>query len=86
MLGDSRITIDWVNGKFLLQVVQLQPLMRQIRSFLSKLEWYSFNHICRELNVLADELSKEALSLEKGAFIYQEFFEDQLCEEMSFLL
>jgi hypothetical protein len=86
VLGDSRVAIDWENGLVQLQVVRLQPLLVQIHSFLSYLEWSSFSHIYKELNTLVDELSKEALELEEGAFIFQEYFEGHLCEEMSFLL
>jgi hypothetical protein len=60
--------------------------MRQIRSFLEKLEWYYFSHIFRELNKMVDMFSKEALTLDDGAFIIQETYDDQFFEEMSFLL
>lgn len=60
--------------------------MEQIQTFLSSLEWFSISHVPKALNAQADKLSKEALELDKGAFIFQEFFEDQLQEEMNFRL
>lgn len=35
---------------------------------------------------MVDELSKETLTLDEGAYISHDCFEGQLCEEMSFLL
>jgi hypothetical protein len=67
-------------------VVRLQPLLAHIQSFISYLEWYSFSHIYKKLNTLADELYKEALALDEGAFISQEYFEGQIYEEFPFLL
>jgi hypothetical protein len=38
----------------------------------------------QELNQKANQLSKEALELEAGAFFYQEFLNNQLVHDMSF--
>jgi hypothetical protein len=86
VFADSRVTIDWENDMVQLQVVRVHPLLAQIGSLLSSLEWFSFAHIYRELNTLAYELSKEALELEKGSFLFQEFFDGHISEDMSFLL
>jgi ribonuclease HI len=87
ILGDSKAVVEWVNGHNQMQVLRLKTLMAQIhRSFFASLEWFSINHIPRELNSLADELSKEALLLDMGAFISQEYFEGQFYEEMNFHL
>lgn len=50
------------------------------------MEWFSINHIPRALNAQSDDLSKEALELDKSTFIVQEFYDDQLLEEMNFRL
>jgi hypothetical protein len=42
---------------------------------MNEFEWYSFVHIYRELNTLANDLSKEALMLDSGSFIAQEFYD-----------
>lgn len=86
LLGDSKTTVDWINGKLLIQVPRLRQVMRQIEGFLSVLEWFFISHIYRELNTIVDELSKDVLDLVKGTFCMQEFFEGQVCNQMSFRL
>jgi hypothetical protein len=61
-------------------------MLSHIRSSIVELEWSSFTHIFRELNLVADELSKEALSLDVGAFISQEYFDGCICDKKSFNL
>jgi len=61
-------------------------LLFHIHSYIDEFEWNSFSHIYREVNLEADELSKEVLTLDVGALISQEFFEGHLCEENSFFL
>jgi len=46
----------------------------------------SFHHILREFNTKANELSKEALELQNGAFGFYKFFEGQEIEAMEFHL
>jgi len=43
-------------------------------SFPSDLDWSSFSHIYKELNIVVDDLNKEAWELDEGAFISKEFF------------
>jgi hypothetical protein len=50
------------------------------------MEWFPINHIPRALNVQEDELSKDVVELDEGVFIVHEFYDDQLLEEMNFLL
>jgi len=69
-----------------MQVLRARNLMEQIKYFLSSMEWFSINHIPRALNAQSDDLSKEALELDKSTFIVQEFYDDQLLEEMNFRL
>jgi hypothetical protein len=54
--------------------LNFQPLLSHIHSYIDELECYSFSHIYREVNLEADKWSKEALTLDVGAFISQEFF------------
>jgi ribonuclease HI len=86
IFGDSKAVVDRVNGKNHMQVLRARNLMVQIQTLFSTFEWYSVSHIPKALNVQADKLSKEALELDKGAFIFQELYEDQLQEEMNFRL
>jgi hypothetical protein len=48
IFGDSKVVIEWVNGKFSLHVVSLNALKTQICSFLVEMEnWFSRYHIFR---------------------------------------
>jgi hypothetical protein len=61
-------------------------LLRDIKLTFKDFEWISFQHILRVLKTKADELSKEALQLQKGAFGFYEFFEGTKTEAMEFCL
>jgi ribonuclease HI len=84
VFGDSQVVVDWINGVTSFQVRQLHLIMRQVRDFIENMEWFSCRHILRELNEVAYKLSKEALYLEVGTFIIQEYFENQMIKEMNF--
>jgi ribonuclease HI len=75
VFGDSKLVIDWARGINNIQNPRLASLLRDIKLTFRDFEWLSFQHILRELNTKADELSKEALQLQKGAFGFYEFFE-----------
>jgi ribonuclease HI len=66
IFGDSKVVVDWVNGKIQMQVLRARNLMEQIREFLTTFEWFSVTHVPRSLNSIADELSKDALDLDGG--------------------
>jgi hypothetical protein len=78
--------IDWARGINNIQNPRLASLLRDIKLTFRDFEWLSFQHILRELNSKADELSKEALQLQKGAFGFYEFFEGTETEAMEFRL
>jgi ribonuclease HI len=82
VFGDSQVVVDWINSVSACQIRRPRPLMRQVRDFIDNLEWFSCKHIFRELNEKADKLSKVALSLDVGAFILQDFFEDPFIKEV----
>jgi hypothetical protein len=66
-------------------VVKLHPLLNHIQNTMDEFEWSSYNHVYRELNKIADGLSKEVLELDPGSFIVQEYFDGMICDEKSFL-
>jgi ribonuclease HI len=86
VFGDSKLVIDWARGINNIQNPRLASLLRDIKLTFRDFEWISFQHILRELNTKADELSKEALQLQKGAFGFYEFFEGTETEAMEFCL
>jgi hypothetical protein len=86
IIGDSKVVMKWVNKKIQVQVVWLQPLLRKIQAFLDELEWFSCAHIYKDMNFNDNQLSKDTLLLNQGAFILQKFHDDCFIDDMSFLL
>ena len=72
ILGDSKLIIDWVNGKNSLRQVALLHWFHKITSIKGDFEHLSFHHHYREYNTLADTLSKEALHLSEGVLLLKE--------------
>lgn len=85
IFGDSKIVVDWINGKSEIQVACLAARKAQVREFLAGLDWFSCKHIYRELNSEVDKLSKEALELQDGTFCFQEFYEGRSMEIIFYL-
>jgi hypothetical protein len=54
------VVVDWVRGKVQIQVARLQLLMRRIRELLGEMEWFSCNHVYKEIK------SKGRSALEGG--------------------
>lgn len=86
VFGNSRVVIDWINGSAGCQVRRLRPLMRQVREFIENMDWFNCKHILHDLNEEADILSKEALVLDEGDFVLQEFQDDQFISEYNIRL
>jgi hypothetical protein len=58
--------------------------MREIQQDFQSFEWLSFHHIFREFNTKANELSKESLQLQNGAFGFYEYFDGTKTQVMEF--
>jgi hypothetical protein len=58
VLGDSRIVIDWLKGKGLLQVVTLESSKERISDFINQFRDITFDHVYKENNQEANYLSK----------------------------
>lgn len=80
LYGDSKMVIDWANGKSQIKAPQLQYVLSEIKDVLTSFVSVSFTHIYRELNEEADILSKMALALQPGVLIEEEFRDGQLVE------
>lgn len=66
LIGDSQIVVEWENGKFRLENLIFVPLLGRIREVRAKFSPLSFQHVYREHNYKADQLSKEILRLQEG--------------------
>jgi hypothetical protein len=66
LLGDSKLTIDWLNGLDDFQVTVLECWKERTKDATLLFRKLSFNHIFREENNEADTLSKRALHLPSG--------------------
>jgi hypothetical protein len=86
VLGDSKLAINWAQGKLEIQNVNMENILRDIKLAFPSFEWLCFHHVLRELNVKVDDLSKEALYLQRGVFGYYEYFDVVEIEAMEFRL
>jgi hypothetical protein len=81
-MGDSKLVIDWDNDKIRVDNLELGPIKRACGEMKRTFEWISFAHISREMNVLVDGLSKQALLLHEGTYVEEEFNEGVLLSDM----
>jgi ribonuclease HI len=70
VLGDSKIVIDWLNDKGILQVCALDCWKDRIRDLIKNFREISFTHIYRDFNREADLLSKQAIQQQEGKISY----------------
>jgi hypothetical protein len=59
-MGDSKLLVDWANGKNHLKNLILRPTMLRVSEVFSEI---NFIHIYSEFNSHADNLSKDALTM-----------------------
>lgn len=59
--GDSLLVINQVTGKFKVKNVLLQELYKEAMTLIAKFDYIVFNHVYREFNKRADQLSNLAL-------------------------
>jgi hypothetical protein len=84
VLGDSKLVIEWVQGRENIHNIRLASILRDIKLAFLSFEWLSFHHILQELNSKADELSKEALELQIDTFVFYEYMDGVETEVMEF--
>ena len=61
--GDSLLVINQVTGQFKVKNVQLQELYKEAMDLIAKFDYIAFNHVYREFNKRADQLSNLALEV-----------------------
>ena len=66
VFGDSKLVIDWANGKINLENQLLLIAMENIKEKKRSIKSITFIQIYKELNEFFDKLSKEAFLLHEG--------------------
>jgi hypothetical protein len=74
--GDSKVVVDWVNIMYMLQSIALDSWKQKIETLKSSFFDLQVNHIFREYNIVANNLSKQALNLAEGKLFIIEFDHD----------
>jgi ribonuclease HI len=70
VLGDSKVVIQWLKQEGNLQTISTEGWKRRIKELISTFKNIHFQHIFREANGEADQLSKQALTAPKGKISY----------------
>jgi len=86
IFGDSMVVISWVKRRSALNIPTLKHWCDEIFAMLHFVPSVTFNHIFREHNILADELSKKALSLDMGSGYYSEYLDGKHIGDGQFAL
>ena len=63
--GDSLLVINQVTGKFKVNNVLLQELHKEVIKLTKNFDYIAFNHVYRDKNKRADQLSNMALDIEE---------------------
>ena len=86
IFGDSMVVISWVKKLSTLNIPSLKHWCDDIFSMMLWAPPVSFNHIYRELNMLADDLSKKALKMNLGLGYYSKYLDGVVIGESPFSL
>jgi ribonuclease HI len=70
--GDSLLVIKWMNNQLDVQNITLLSLAAQLKENSKQFVKISFAHVYRELNTIADALSKAGLALPVGQLRLEE--------------
>jgi hypothetical protein len=76
-MEDSKIIIDWYTDNNNLQVISLQFWMKKIRELHKYFQQIKAQHIYRNYNQDADQLSKEALCMVEDRIYYSQVSDGQ---------
>jgi ribonuclease HI len=68
VLGDSKVVIQWLEQKGKLQTINTEGWKSRIKELIPTFKGIHFQHIFREANGEADQLSKQALTAPKEGF------------------
>ena len=80
---DSKVIIDWALDKHDIHSVELEHWLCRVKDLFRQLNSLSFQHVYREYNVLADDLSKRAIGLGTNMIYWQEYSEGSMIDSGS---
>jgi ribonuclease HI len=69
-LGDSKVIIEWINNRGRFQASAIEGWKHKTKELIKKNQEISFQHIFRDFNKEADQLSKQAIHEPKGRITY----------------
>lgn len=78
--------IDWALDKHIIHIVDLENWLVRVKALVSHFRVLTFQHIYREYNMVADDLSKKAMGIGTGMIFWEEFKEEFLMESGSLKL
>ena len=70
--GDSQLVINWVNGKFRIQNLELSQVLMEVNRLSYLFELVDLKHIYRERNSHADALAKAGEIVREGFWYIKE--------------
>ncbi len=62
IFADSELVVKQINGDYKVKNERMAALYKKTHELLSKLDFWEIKHVLRDLNVEADELSKQGLA------------------------
>jgi ribonuclease HI len=72
VVGDSKVTIDWINDRSKLNLLYLNTWKDKIRRLKYNFDGIKFMHVHRKFNFEAYSLSKKALDYSTGWIFFEE--------------
>jgi ribonuclease HI len=69
IFGDSMLVIKWMHKEISLGNFTLRPLYDEVHNLLTSFSYTSLSHIYRDMNNVADGLSKAGVGLDQGTWI-----------------
>ena len=84
--GDSKVVLDWFDGKSHLNALILRPWKMKIMALKQHFSWLKCLHVHRQYNSLEDSLSKLAQELQHGWLQFKEIFKDTLVNNGQFYI
>jgi ribonuclease HI len=74
--SDLRVVIDWMDGKYQLEVLNLRLCKVKIHELKLQFRWLKGLHVHRQFNSMTDSLSKLALEKQPRWFHFEEIYKD----------